>query len=63
MLWSYKKFPKYGLGRELDQVKIKNLLRQFFFLSTVPMMNQISVKSSHLAQKCYFYQRATNKQS
>ena len=28
MLWSYKKCQKIGVGRELDQVKAKNVLAQ-----------------------------------
>ena len=35
----------------------------FFLLSTLPMMIEISGKSAHLAQKCYFCQKTTNKQS
>ena len=28
MLWSYKKFQKIGVGRELDRIRTKNLLAQ-----------------------------------
>ena len=44
----YFKVPKYY---DQDYLKI------FFLLSTLPMMIQISGKSAHLAQKCYFYQK------
>ena len=50
----YCKVPKY-----YDQ----DCLKIFFLLSTLPMMIQISGKSAHLAQKCHFYQKATNKKS
>ena len=35
----------------------------FFLLSTLPMMIEISGKSAHLAQECYFCQKTANKQS
>ena len=38
-------------------------LKIFFSLSAVPMIIQISRKSAHVAQKCYFYQKGINKQS
>ena len=50
----YCKVPKH-----YDQ----DCLKFFFLLSTLPMMIQISGKSTHLAQKCYFYQKTTNEQS
>ena len=50
----YCKIPKY-----YDQ----DCLKIFFLFSALPMMIQISGKSVHLAQKCYFYQKATIKQS
>ena len=50
----YCKVPKY-CGQDC--------LKIFFLLSTLRMMIQISAKSVHLAQKCYFYQKTTNEQS
>ena len=38
-------------------------LKTLFMLSTFPMMIQISGKCGHFAQKFYFYQKITNKQS
>ena len=53
-LLKYCKVPKY-----YDQ----DCLKTFFLLSLLPIMIQISGKSAHLDQKCYFYQETTNKQS
>ena len=41
----------------LDSLKI------FFLFSTLPMIVEVSGKSTHLVQKCYFYHKTTNKQS
>ena len=57
--WSWK-----GAGLSKDKtVACSESLKFFFFLSTLRMMIQISGKSAHFAQKCYFYQKPTNKHS
>ena len=67
MLWTYKKFLKIGVGSGVGQVRTKHLLAQTVWKSSFSSLHfhdpSIFGKSSHLAQKCYFYLETTNKQS
>ena len=62
MLWSYKKFQKIGSWNRTGFSKDKKFsysdcLKMSSFVSTFPMMIQVSRKTAHLAQKCYLYKK------
>ena len=50
--------PSYG-----QNLSSSDCLKIFLLVSTLPMMIQVSQKSVHLAQKCHFYQKITNRQT
>ena len=58
-LWWIRFVPKYC---KVPIYYYQDCRKIFFLLSTLPMMIQISGRSAHLSQKCYFYQKTTNKQ-
>ena len=59
-LWRTKSVLKYC---KVSKYNDQDCLKILFLLSALPMMIQISRKSAHFAQKYYFNQKTTNKQS